>query len=75
MNDHLHPVFRSILNAAASQPSSGNWWCPGCASEVPPECVTYEEMHDPRYGGCGSKVRPERTAHVSGVSPSHGGEQ
>lgn len=34
----------------------GYWYCQTCGTAVPPECVTYEETHDPRYGGCGETV-------------------
>lgn len=32
------------------------YWCRTCARHLEPEEVTYEEVHDPRYGGCGSDV-------------------
>lgn len=32
------------------------WWCPSCQMIVEPECVTYEETHDERCGGCGNDV-------------------
>jgi len=32
---------------------AGIWWCNTCCCVVPPEHVTFEETHDPRYGGCG----------------------
>jgi hypothetical protein len=34
----------------------GCWYCLACDTFVPPENVTYEETHDPRYGGCGNSV-------------------
>ena len=37
---------------------AGRWWCNTCGDSVEGECVTYEETHDPRYGGCGSPVIP-----------------
>lgn len=36
--------------------SMGCWYCPACDAFVQPECVTYEETHDPRRGGCGNSV-------------------
>jgi hypothetical protein len=40
------------------------WWCANCATTVPGEHVTYDERHDPRFGGCGCEVgaSPERVA-------------
>jgi hypothetical protein len=32
------------------------WWCPECEKELAGAEVTFEETHDPRYGGCGSDV-------------------
>ena len=32
------------------------WWCPTCNEWVCSVDVTFEETHDPRYGGCGGDV-------------------
>jgi hypothetical protein len=40
------------------------WWCPSHRAYIPSEHVTYDEMHDVRFGGCGCKV-------VDMPKPSH----
>ena len=32
------------------------WWCPACIRYCVWQEVTYEEVHDPRFGGCGGAV-------------------
>ncbi len=32
------------------------WWCETCQDMIEPEHVTYDEKHDPRFGGCGMPV-------------------
>ena len=32
------------------------WYCKNCNVYLEPDCVTYEEMCDTRYGGCGEEV-------------------
>lgn len=32
------------------------WWCPSCEKWIQNEHVTFDEVHDPRCGGCGGKV-------------------
>lgn len=32
------------------------WYCPTCDEKLDGEAVTFEELHDPKYGGCGFKV-------------------
>ena len=46
------------MNTEKESTKSGEhcWWCYNCSCVVPPENVTYEELHDPRYGGCGHGV-------------------
>jgi hypothetical protein len=45
-----------LVGRRSEADAAGMWYCPECDSFVPPECVTYEETHDPRYGGCGTAV-------------------
>jgi hypothetical protein len=76
--DHWHkewlaevarPIARAIeqeLRPPASpqrEINARDWWCPTCRKSVPPEHVTYEEIHDPVAGGCGNAVN---TAAPSG---------
>ena len=39
-------------------------WCPECKTGVQPECVTHDERHDERCGGCGGAVVPNGGAQV-----------
>ena len=32
------------------------WWCPTCNEWVCSGDVTFDETHDPRFGGCGGDV-------------------
>lgn len=32
------------------------WWCHACGEEVDSIEVTYDELHDERFGGCGEDV-------------------
>lgn len=34
------------------------WYCQTCKRAVQNEHVTFQEMHDPRCGGCGNSVEP-----------------
>ena len=34
-----------------------SWWCPHCREWVQNEHVTFEEIHDPKCGGCGYGVK------------------
>lgn len=34
------------------------WWCPTCNRRVEPLHVTFDERHDPRFGGCDERVLP-----------------
>jgi len=34
-----------------------SWWCPECRKWVQNEHVTFEEIHDPKCGGCGCGVK------------------
>src|SRR5690349_6622559 len=59
---------RSHVDMAAAQAEQTKavpeWWCPVCKVIVPPDCVTYQERHDVRAGGCGERVgtKPAATA-------------
>lgn len=35
---------------------SHSWWCPKCNVPVMAEYVTFNQLHDPRSGGCGTAV-------------------
>ena len=44
------------LNYYMDDSENEKWWCEECHVYVLPEHVTYEETHDPRFGGCGCDV-------------------
>ena len=49
----------AVVGSAVEIPdfvSEDQWWCPKCNMIVEPECVTYEQTHDERCGGCGFMV-------------------
>lgn len=50
--------------------NEGKWWCQYCLSVVDPVNVTYEQTHDPRYGGCGGCVHIISNAEVSDAKRS-----
>jgi hypothetical protein len=56
------------LCEAARQPDADEWYCPACQVVVAPRDVTYQETHDVRAGGCGSRVggRPEQPKSLVG---------
>lgn len=54
-NDAKLPVVGSAVEIPDFV-SEDQWWCPECNMIVEPECVTYEQTHDERCGGCGFMV-------------------
>jgi hypothetical protein len=58
--EHTERIARLAFEAGALtdwRMNAGKWWCQYCLSVVEPECVTFEECHDPRSGGCGGPVQ------------------
>lgn len=57
--EHTERIARLAFETGANpwRQNAGNWWCQYCLSVVEPECVTFEECHDPRGGGCGGPVQ------------------
>lgn len=57
--EHTERIAHLAFNAGANpwRLNAGKWWCQYCLSVVEPECVTFEECHDPRSGGCDGPVQ------------------
>ncbi len=60
-NMHVSPADGKppVVGSAVEIPdfvAEDQWWCPECNMIVEPECVTYEQTHDERCGGCGFTV-------------------
>lgn len=51
--------YQGRINFVKALNESNDWWCPNCKCIVQPNCVTFSEEHDPRYGGCGANVYPK----------------
>ena len=54
-----HDTKLPVVGSAVEIPdfvAEAQWWCPECNIIVEPECVTYEQTHDERCGGCGFTV-------------------
>ena len=60
-NDKHDP--RAVASRAPCSCSAFNtdfaWYCPTCERDVQNEHVTFQEIHDPRCGGCGNPVQPK----------------
>lgn len=51
------PVVESAPETEGEDPEL-SWYCPTCECRVQNGHVTFQETHDPRYGGCGNTVTP-----------------
>ena len=50
------PLVVGSVNDIPDFVDEDQWWCFECQMIVEPECVTYEQTHDERCGGCGFTV-------------------
>ncbi len=49
-------ILRISIKEIPANPNNCPWWCPHCEAWISAQCVTYQETHDKRSGGCGGQV-------------------
>lgn len=52
-----YAFYRAFHAQPTSEPTKGGrWWCKRCNRAVEPMHVTFHEIHDPRFDGCGAAM-------------------
>lgn len=55
-NDRLEDKFGCVHHSEKGLEQDYVWHCSTCERYVPSQHVTFQETHDPRFGGCGKTV-------------------